>query len=200
MSGRRRSWAGVCTWTGRIRVRAIGRGRPTPGAGASSRTWRSGHRLPGGGLARRGGGQRVLPGPAPAALIRDDLAVDEDFTAPHAPGFLALERAFEAFRPQRAGPAQGLRPLEVRRVFGEPKIDRVEVLARQGEVEVLGCDEDVQRRRQRCSKEKGPKKWCPSAKDAPAGRKSFSAGRPGVAFPRGGDSRALACRFPWKFP
>jgi hypothetical protein len=72
----------------------------------------------------------VLAGPATRTLARNHHALLEELTAPHPPGLAPFESAGEALGAHRAGGAQGLGELEVRRRLGEEQL-RVALQARE---------------------------------------------------------------------
>jgi hypothetical protein len=64
----------------------------------------------------------VLTGSPPGSLEWDRVAVDEDLSTPDAPWLVALDRAGEARGPERARPAQPLRPLQLAGRLGEVQL------------------------------------------------------------------------------
>src|SRR6478609_9844753 len=68
------------------------------------------------------GGDLVLARTSSRPLARNDDPLHEELAAPDAPGLAPLERTREALLECRAGPAERLRELDVRRALGEPEL------------------------------------------------------------------------------
>src|SRR5689334_16695737 len=73
-----------------------------------------------------GGGRGVaLAGTSTGPLASNHRSLDEQLSTPHTPRLRALERSGQALGLERAGGAQRLRVLDVRRRFGEEEFWRV---------------------------------------------------------------------------